>query len=289
MSSSLLVSDHYRYDTTRAAQPGGPRVTVRGLGPGPRPVPRRKLAHAGDRSLALAQGAELLTPRRVDLCAQPARRDGLEQPTLPLDLVIGHPHPGGQAGPGKPEHHLGGVLTHGSILVSTSTGAAPHPVYRAVWLREAILGDRIKEGDVVIIRYEGPKGGPGMQEMLYPTSYLKSKGLGKACALVTDGRFSGGTSGLSIGHCSPEAAEGGNIGLVEEGDIIEIDIPNRSIRVVLEDDVLAGRRAAMEAKGEHAWKPQQRDRFVSQALQAYAAMTTSAARGAVRDISQLRK
>ncbi|MEJ2309354.1 MAG: dihydroxy-acid dehydratase [Gammaproteobacteria bacterium] len=154
---------------------------------------------------------------------------------------------------------------------------------------EAILGDRINAGDVVIIRYEGPKGGPGMQEMLYPTSYLKSKGLGKACALVTDGRFSGGTSGLSIGHCSPEAAEGGNIGLVEEGDIIEIDIPNRSIRVVLDDEVLAGRRAAMEARGAGAWQPVDRQRFVSQALQAYAAMTTSAARGAVRDLSQLRK
>jgi dihydroxy-acid dehydratase len=152
---------------------------------------------------------------------------------------------------------------------------------------EAILGDRINAGDVVIIRYEGPKGGPGMQEMLYPTSYLKSKGLGKACALVTDGRFSGGTSGLSIGHCSPEAAEGGAIGLVEEGDIIEIDIPNRSIRVVLDDEVLAQRRAAMEARGAAAWQPQNRDRVVSQALRAYAAMTTSAARGAVRDLSQL--
>jgi dihydroxy-acid dehydratase len=152
---------------------------------------------------------------------------------------------------------------------------------------EAILGDQINEGDVVIIRYEGPKGGPGMQEMLYPTSYLKSKGLGKACALVTDGRFSGGTSGLSIGHCSPEAAEGGAIGLVEEGDIIEIDIPNRSIRVVLDDDVLAKRRAAMEAKGAEAWKPVGRERQVSQALRAYAAMTTSAARGAVRDLAQL--
>ena len=152
---------------------------------------------------------------------------------------------------------------------------------------EAILGDEINAGDVVIIRYEGPKGGPGMQEMLYPTSYLKSKGLGKACALVTDGRFSGGTSGLSIGHCSPEAAEGGAIGLVEEGDIIEIDIPSRSIRVVLDDAVLAERRAAMEARGAQAWQPQNRDRFVSQALRAYAAMTTSAARGAVRDLSQL--
>ncbi|MGD8957784.1 MAG: dihydroxy-acid dehydratase [Chromatiaceae bacterium] len=152
---------------------------------------------------------------------------------------------------------------------------------------EAILGDRINAGDVVVIRYEGPKGGPGMQEMLYPTSYLKSKGLGKACALVTDGRFSGGTSGLSIGHCSPEAAEGGNIGLVEEGDIIEIDIPNRSIRVVLDDEVLAERRAAMQARGAKAWQPVDRQRPVSQALRAYAALTTSAARGAVRDLAQL--
>jgi dihydroxy-acid dehydratase len=152
---------------------------------------------------------------------------------------------------------------------------------------EAILGDRIREGDVVIIRYEGPRGGPGMQEMLYPTSYLKSKGLGKACALVTDGRFSGGTSGLSIGHVSPEAAEGGNIGLVEEGDIIEIDIPHRIIRIAVDDGELARRREAMEAKGESAWKPVNRERFVSQALRAYALMATSAARGAVRDISQV--
>ena len=152
---------------------------------------------------------------------------------------------------------------------------------------EAILGDRINAGDVVVIRYEGPKGGPGMQEMLYPTSYLKSKGLGKACALVTDGRFSGGTSGLSIGHCSPEAAEGGNIGLVEEGDIIEIDIPNRSIRLVLDDEVLVERRAAMQARGAKAWQPIDRQRRVSQALRAYAALTTSAARGAVRDLAQL--
>jgi dihydroxy-acid dehydratase len=153
----------------------------------------------------------------------------------------------------------------------------------------AILGDRINPGDVVLIRYEGPKGGPGMQEMLYPTSYLKSKGLGKACALITDGRFSGGTSGLSIGHVSPEAAEGGAIALVEEGDLIEIDIPGRGIRVVLDDAVLAERRAAMEARGEQAWKPANRDRVVSQALQAYAALTTSAARGAVRDVSQLKR
>jgi dihydroxy-acid dehydratase len=150
---------------------------------------------------------------------------------------------------------------------------------------EAILGDKVAAGDVVLIRYEGPRGGPGMQEMLYPTSYLKSKGLGKACALVTDGRFSGGTSGLSIGHVSPEAAEGGIIGLVEEGDLIEIDIPNRSIRVVLTDQELAARRAAMEDRGDAAWKPRDRQRTVSTALQAYAALTTSAARGAVRDVS----
>ncbi|MEW8658767.1 MAG: dihydroxy-acid dehydratase [Candidatus Thiodiazotropha endolucinida] len=154
---------------------------------------------------------------------------------------------------------------------------------------EAILNDNIQAGDVVIIRYEGPKGGPGMQEMLYPTSYLKSKGLGKACALITDGRFSGGTSGLSIGHCSPEAAEGGNIGLVEEGDIIEIDIPGRSIQVALGDDVLQQRRETMIARGNQAWRPVGRERTVSQALKAYAALTTSAARGAVRDHTQLDK
>ena len=152
---------------------------------------------------------------------------------------------------------------------------------------EGILGDKIVAGDVVVIRYEGPRGGPGMQEMLYPTTYLKSKGLGKACALITDGRFSGGTSGLSIGHASPEAAEGGNIGLVQEGDLIEIDIPNRHIRVALSDDELAQRRAAMEAQGKNAWKPVNRDRVVSPALRAYAAMTTSAAFGAVRDVDQI--
>ncbi len=154
---------------------------------------------------------------------------------------------------------------------------------------EAILGDRIQAGDVVIIRYEGPKGGPGMQEMLYPTSYLKSKGMGKVCALITDGRFSGGTSGLSIGHVSPEAAEGGNIGLIEEGDTIEIDIPNRSIRIAVDDDMLAGRREAMRARGDQAWQAVNRDRQVSEALRAYAALTTSAARGAVRDLSQLKR
>ncbi len=153
-----------------------------------------------------------------------------------------------------------------------------------------ILGDTIVAGDVLVIRYEGPKGGPGMQEMLYPTSYLKSKGLGKACALLTDGRFSGGTSGLSIGHASPEAADGGAIGLVEEGDTIEIDIPARSIRLAVADDELARRRAAMEAKGDAAWQPAKpRARKVSAALQAYALMATSADRGAVRDVNQIRR
>ena len=153
---------------------------------------------------------------------------------------------------------------------------------------DKILGGHIKAGDVVVIRYEGPKGGPGMQEMLYPTSYLKSMGLGKQCALLTDGRFSGGTSGLSIGHASPEAASGGAIGLVEEGDVIEIDIPNRRIHLAVESSVLASRRTAMAARGQAAWKPAKRQRSVSAALQAYAAMATSADMGAVRDISQLR-
>ena len=154
---------------------------------------------------------------------------------------------------------------------------------------EAILANKINKGDVVVIRYEGPRGGPGMQEMLYPTSYIKSKGLGKACALVTDGRFSGGTSGLSIGHVSPEAAEGGLIALVEEGDTIEIDIPTRSIRLAVSDSELAARRKKMEAKGADAWHPGVRKRKVSTALQAYAMLTTSAARGAVRDVRTAQK
>jgi dihydroxy-acid dehydratase len=153
----------------------------------------------------------------------------------------------------------------------------------------AILGDTVHAGDVVIIRYEGPKGGPGMQEMLYPTSYIKSKGLGKACALFTDGRFSGGSSGLVIGHASPEAAEGGAIGLVEEGDSIDIDIPNRSINLRISAEEMAHRRAKMEDRGAKAWQPVDRERYVSQALQAYAALTTSADRGAVRDLSQLKR
>ena len=154
---------------------------------------------------------------------------------------------------------------------------------------DAILGEKIVAGDVVVIRYEGPKGGPGMQEMLYPTSYLKSMGLGKECALLTDGRFSGGTSGLSIGHASPEAADGGAIGLVEEGDVIEIDIPGRRIHLAVSDEVLAARRAAMDGRGESAWKPVDRERVVSAALQAYALMATSADKGAVRDVSQIQR
>ncbi len=150
-----------------------------------------------------------------------------------------------------------------------------------------ILNRGVEAGDVVVIRYEGPRGGPGMQEMLYPTSYLKSKGLGKACALITDGRFSGGTSGLSIGHASPEAAEGGLIALVEEGDTIEIDIPNRTIHLAVLDDVLARRRTAMEARGDKAWKPTEiRKRKVTTALKAYAALTTSASKGAVRVVPE---
>ncbi len=151
----------------------------------------------------------------------------------------------------------------------------------------AILGDQIKPGDVVVIRYEGPRGGPGMQEMLYPTSYLKSKGLGKSCALITDGRFSGGTSGLSIGHVSPEAAEGGAIGLIDEGDVIEIDIPNRRIHLAVADKEIVRRRRAKNTKGKSAWQPQNRERTITVALRAYAALTTSAARGAVRDVSQV--
>ena len=152
---------------------------------------------------------------------------------------------------------------------------------------DGILGDKVVKGDVVIIRYEGPKGGPGMQEMLYPTSYLKAKGLDKICALITDGRFSGGTSGLCIGHVSPEAASGGAIALIEEGDPIEIDIPNRTLKIAISDEKLAERRTQMEAKGAKAWKPLTRDRQVTPALKFYAKMTTSADKGAVRDLSLL--
>ncbi|KQM17321.1 dihydroxy-acid dehydratase [Novosphingobium sp. Leaf2] len=174
-----------------------------------------------------------------------------------------------------------------SILKFTGTARVYESQDAAV---AGILGGQVGAGDVVVIRYEGPRGGPGMQEMLYPTSYLKSKGLGKACALLTDGRFSGGTSGLSIGHASPEAAEGGEIGLVENGDTIEIDIPNRTINLMVSDEILSHRRSQQEARGADAWSPlHPRKRKVSAALQAYAAMTTSAARGAVRDVSLLRR
>lgn len=143
-----------------------------------------------------------------------------------------------------------------------------------------ILGGRVVPGDVVVVRYEGPRGGPGMQEMLYPTSYLKSRGLATACALVTDGRFSGGSSGLSVGHVSPEAAEGGAIGLVEDGDTIEINIPGRAIRLVVNGGTLADRRSRRDATG---WRPvQPRRRKITAALRAYAALTSSAAKGAIR-------
>ena len=169
-----------------------------------------------------------------------------------------------------------------SILVFEGTAHVTESQDEAV---ANILADKVKAGDVVIVRYEGPKGGPGMQEMLYPTSYIKAKGLGKACALLTDGRFSGGTSGLSIGHCSPEAAAGGAIGLVQNGDRIRIDIPNRRIDVLVSDEELARRRAAQDVLG---WKPAQaRPRKVSAALKAYAKLVTSADKGAVRDLSLL--
>jgi dihydroxy-acid dehydratase len=149
----------------------------------------------------------------------------------------------------------------------------------------AILAGEVVAGDVVVVRYEGPKGGPGMQEMLYPTSFLKGRGLGRACALITDGRFSGGTSGLSIGHISPEAASGGLIALVEDGDIIEIDIPSRSIRLDVPEDELHNRRVAQE-KRDRPYTPVDRDRPVSAALRAYASMATSASDGAYRRVPE---
>jgi dihydroxy-acid dehydratase len=182
----------------------------------------------------------------------------------------------------------GCIVKTAGVDASNLTFAGPARVFEsqddAV---SGILTGKVQPGDVVVIRYEGPKGGPGMQEMLYPTSYLKSKGLGKACALITDGRFSGGTSGLSICHVSPEAAEGGAIALVETGDRIEIDIPARAVRLALSDAEIDRRRAAMETRGAAAWKPASRPRHVSPALRAYAALTTSASRGAVRDVSQV--
>jgi len=192
---------------------------------------------------------------------------------------------------------LFGNIAEEGCIVKTAGVDADHLVFtgraRIFESQEAavdgILGDLVLPGDVVLIRYEGPKGGPGMQEMLYPTSYLKSKGLGKECALITDGRFSGGSSGLCIGHISPEAADGGALGLVEEGDTIEIDIPQRVLRVDVSERELARRREKMEARGARAWKPADRERFVSKALEAYAAMATSASRGAVRDLEQIRR
>ena len=188
----------------------------------------------------------------------------------------------------------GNLAAHGCIVKTAGVDdsilifAGPARVFESQDAAvSAILTGKIAAGDVVVIRYEGPRGGPGMQEMLYPTSYLKSKGLGKSCALVTDGRFSGGTSGLSIGHVSPEAAAGGVIGLIEDGDRIEIDIPGRSIELKVSAAELAVRRQAMSARGLEAWKPVGRARKVSAALRAYAAFTTSAARGAVRDVDRL--
>jgi dihydroxy-acid dehydratase len=184
----------------------------------------------------------------------------------------------------------GAIVKTAGVEAAMLTFAGPARVFESQEAAvDGILGDRVKPGDVVVVRYEGPRGGPGMQEMLYPTSYLKSKGLGKVCALVTDGRFSGGSSGLSIGHVSPEAAEGGAIGLIEEGDRIEIDIPRRSLHLAVDETVLAERRAAMAARGRQAWQPVGRQRQVSAALRAYAAMTTSAARGAVRDVTQVER
>ncbi len=190
---------------------------------------------------------------------------------------------------------FGNLATDGAIVKTAGVDESifhfegPARVFHSQDLAcEAILANEIKAGDVVVIVYEGPRGGPGMQEMLYPTSFLKGKGLGKTCALVTDGRFSGGTSGLSVGHVSPEAAEGGAIGLIEEGDTVLFDIAERRLELLISDDELAKRRAAMDARGAAAWKPD-RDRTVSQALRAYAAMTTSAARGAVRDVTQIER
>jgi dihydroxy-acid dehydratase len=189
----------------------------------------------------------------------------------------------------------GNIAPAGCVVKTSGVDESAHEFTGRAYVCESqddavksILAGNVKEGDVVVIRYEGPKGGPGMQEMLYPTSYLKTMGLSKSCALITDGRFSGGTSGLSIGHVSPEAASGGPLGLLENGDVIKIDIPNRAIDVDLSDQELVRRRTAMEERGSQAWVPlEQRPRAVSSALKAYARMVTSADKGAVRDLSQL--
>lgn len=185
----------------------------------------------------------------------------------------------------------GNIATDGCVVKTAGVDESifhfrgPAKVYRSQEEAvEGILGGKVVSGDVVVITHEGPKGGPGMQEMLYPTSYIKSKHLGKECALITDGRFSGGTSGLSIGHISPEAAAGGNVGLIKDGDIIDINIPERSINVLLDDDELAARRRGEESRGAAAFTPEGRDRQVSKALRAYAAMVTSADKGGVREI-----
>ena len=179
----------------------------------------------------------------------------------------------------------GCVVKSAGVDASCWTFTGPARVYESQEeANDGILGGEVKAGDVVVIRYEGPKGGPGMQEMLYPTSYLKTMGLGKSCALITDGRFSGGTSGLSLGHISPEAANGGNIALVRDGDMIEIDIPNRTIQVALTDEELAARRKEEEAQGKLAFRPKKRDRKVSDALRAYASMVLSADKGGAREV-----
>ena len=184
----------------------------------------------------------------------------------------------------------GCIVKTAGVDTSILTFAGPARVYESQEAAvDGILGEEVEPGDVVIVRFEGPKGGPGMQEMLYPTTYIKSRGLGKACALITDGRFSGGTSGLSIGHLSPEAAEGGLIALVRDGDRVVIDIPERTIVLEVDDTVLAQRRCEEELRGAAAWTPRHRDRTVSVALRAYAALTTSAARGAVRDLDQVER
>ena len=180
----------------------------------------------------------------------------------------------------------GAVVKTAGVDDSNLTFTGPAKVYESQDDAVAgILGGDVVAGEVVVIRYEGPQGGPGMQEMLYPTSYLKSMGLGKKCALITDGRFSGGTSGLSIGHASPEAAAGGIIGLIEDGDIIDINIPTREMNLKVSEEVLAARRVEMDKNG---WKPKNRVRNISTALKVYAMMATSADKGAVRDLSKLK-
>jgi dihydroxy-acid dehydratase len=248
---------------------------VRGTSPSPEAVELFHAAPGGVRSSAASSQSERWTDLDVD-AAQGCIRDIAHaySPDGGLAILRGNLSEDGCV-----------VKTAGvdqSILTFSGPAIVVESQEEAV---DVILSGRVKPGDVVVIRYEGPRGGPGMQEMLYPTTYLKGRGLGKTCALVTDGRFSGGTSGLSIGHVSPEAAAGGTIALVEDGDPIVIDIPNRSIRLIVADAVLAERRAGLVAAG--GYKPKNRARPVSQALRAYAAMALSADKGAVRDVSRL--